>query len=438
MQNDYSIEQHSNKINNPKIKEYFAEVASSYAIGNYRSAIVILWSVVVCDLLFKLQQLAELHADESAKEILKGINGSKENNPQSAQWEYQLLDEISKRTQLIDIQELKSLEYLRTQRNLAAHPVINYESELLCPNQETVRALIRESLEGVLTKPPFFSKKIVTELLKDIKYHSDTILNDLNDNNLKDFLRSKYFDKFTPAVEKKVFKDMWKFVFRLTNDDCTTYRPDNFRVLQFLFERNRSVFIEQIKQDSVYFSTISNDNTSIVYLIRILASSPEIYEFLEDQAKAIVRNTAECDDTAKCFAWFLANDLNSHFAHISEEIDKGFEGLRIDESTFKEFSTVRDTIEWDKGVIKICIVYYGASTNFNLADERFRLFIRPLLSKFVIEDCKKLVKVIKGNNQTYKRGLAQRDHKEIISRITEICPTYDIESLGIPDFDALS
>ena len=38
-----------------KTKEYFKEVYSSYCIGNYRSAVVMLWTVIVCDLLFKLQ-----------------------------------------------------------------------------------------------------------------------------------------------------------------------------------------------------------------------------------------------------------------------------------------------------------------------------------------------------------------------------------------------
>ena len=36
-----------------KTKEYFSEVISNYASGNYRSAVVMLYSVAICDLLFK-------------------------------------------------------------------------------------------------------------------------------------------------------------------------------------------------------------------------------------------------------------------------------------------------------------------------------------------------------------------------------------------------
>ena len=37
-----------------KTREYFKEVLSSYANGNYRSAIVMLYSIAICDILYKL------------------------------------------------------------------------------------------------------------------------------------------------------------------------------------------------------------------------------------------------------------------------------------------------------------------------------------------------------------------------------------------------
>ena len=43
-----------------KTREYFQEVISSYSIGNYRSATVMLYSVAVCDILFKLNELKDM------------------------------------------------------------------------------------------------------------------------------------------------------------------------------------------------------------------------------------------------------------------------------------------------------------------------------------------------------------------------------------------
>ena len=60
-----------------KTKKYFKEVISSYSNGNYRSAIVMLYSVAICDILFKLEELKDMYNDEVAKEILQNIENSK-------------------------------------------------------------------------------------------------------------------------------------------------------------------------------------------------------------------------------------------------------------------------------------------------------------------------------------------------------------------------
>lgn len=41
-------------------RDYFKEVISSYGSGNYRSATVMLYSVVICDILLKLQTSAQI------------------------------------------------------------------------------------------------------------------------------------------------------------------------------------------------------------------------------------------------------------------------------------------------------------------------------------------------------------------------------------------
>ena len=55
MLDEYSIEQRARQIFDARSREYFSEVLSCYTVGNYRSAVVMLWSVVVCDILFKIQ-----------------------------------------------------------------------------------------------------------------------------------------------------------------------------------------------------------------------------------------------------------------------------------------------------------------------------------------------------------------------------------------------
>ena len=60
---DYSLEMAAKKIYDPRSRDFFSEVLSSYNNRNYRSTVVGLWSVVVCDLLFKLEYLKSAYGD---------------------------------------------------------------------------------------------------------------------------------------------------------------------------------------------------------------------------------------------------------------------------------------------------------------------------------------------------------------------------------------
>ena len=47
--NDFSIERATEKIVIPRTRRYFDEVYGCYSAGHYRSAVVMLWSVVITD-----------------------------------------------------------------------------------------------------------------------------------------------------------------------------------------------------------------------------------------------------------------------------------------------------------------------------------------------------------------------------------------------------
>lgn len=65
--NYFSIDDAISNIKNKYTRELFKEVYSSYTIGNYRSAVVMLWSIIVTDLLLKLKDLDNIYDDPKAK-----------------------------------------------------------------------------------------------------------------------------------------------------------------------------------------------------------------------------------------------------------------------------------------------------------------------------------------------------------------------------------
>ena len=51
------------QIQDPRTAEYFSEVLSYYYTGNLRSAVVMLYATVICNLVYKLEDLKNIYSD---------------------------------------------------------------------------------------------------------------------------------------------------------------------------------------------------------------------------------------------------------------------------------------------------------------------------------------------------------------------------------------
>ena len=422
MLDEYSIEQRATQIFDARTKEYFSEVLSCYAAGNYRSSVVMLWSVAVCDLLFKLQNLVDLYGDTKAKDILTDIGKLQQDNERSPIWETKLVESVAEQTQLLDIAERENLLHLQRQRHLAAHPVVNANFQLHRPNRETARALIRNTLDGVLTKAPILSKQIVNELVGDLEQASGILI---DDKRLKAYLESKYYNRFNPEVEKAVFKALWKFAFRLTDEQCEKNRAINYSALRLLFGRNPGQFKTQIEADKDYFSTIATGGAPVVCLIDFLSRVPQLYGLLADHAKAAIQYVVDNDVSSRCLAWFIAPSLSDHAASLYAWI-VGKEPPDIDRKIWDALREISDSSEWDRTLVRLASGYYVASINYDSADKRFNEAVRPLLPMFDLNGCIDLIRGIETNGQTWERRGAYKDHGDLRIRALEIDSSIDL------------
>lgn len=427
MRDEYSIEQRAIQIFDTRTKEYFSEVLSCYTAGSYRSAVVMLWSVAVCDLLFKLQNLVELYGDAKAKAILAEIGKLQEENERSPIWETKLVELVAEQTQLLDISERENLLHLQKQRHLAAHPVVTASFQLHRPNHETARALIRNTLDGLLTKAPILSKKIVSELVEDIERESEILI---DDKRLKAYLESKYFSRFNVEIGKAVFKALWKFVFKNTDERSEKNRAINYRAFRILFLRNPDQFRVLVGAEKDYFSAIASTGDPVVCLIHFLSSEPKLYDFLAEHAKTVIQHVAENSPIAKCLAWFILGDLDAHASMLEVWISKE-RFTKLDHATWEAIFNISDSIEWTKQVVHLANTYYVSSPNYDNADWRFSEVVRPFLKHYDTTDCIELIEGIQGNGQTWERGRAYTDHRELRSRLLELDPTADLASYKV-------
>ena len=256
----FSLESQKGKIYDRRTRKYFDEVYKSYANGCYRSATVMLWSVVVCDIIFKLQELRDLYSDKTSEKILIEIEALQKDDPYSPKWEKELIKKVFERTQLLDTASNHKIILIQEHRHLSAHPVISDEDTLFEPTQEMIRSDIRNSIEVMLSKPPFMSQKILSTFLEDLEKVKDLFPSDIA---LNKYIESKYLRALNKDTLVKIFKGLWKFSFRSEDEKPIENREINIRAMKLIFDKEKHSMVDAIKSEPAYYSNISKDSDAI-------------------------------------------------------------------------------------------------------------------------------------------------------------------------------
>lgn len=299
----------------PKTREYFNEVISNYANGNYRSAVVMLYSVAICDLLFKLQELSDMYNDTVANEILREVEKSRNpgDNKSKSRWEKEFVENIYKRTELLDLESYTNLSHLYDHRNFSAHPALNDRYELISPSRETTIALIRNVLEEILVKPPIFIKRVTDMMLEDLSEKKQLYRDE--PEKLHSYLCRKYFDRMSVSMKKSTFRSLWKLCFCLPDDEeCQRNMGINRKVMEFLFDDTEGL-LDFMKSDSMFAKT-SPDETCVMNLCILLAHHPQIYTVLSEDTKLQITSLTNNNNKAKIISWFLSNNKKEHMRRM--------------------------------------------------------------------------------------------------------------------------
>lgn len=368
---EFILEDQINNVLNKNTKDYLREVISSYNNGNYRAAIVVLYTTVIYDLLQKIVVLKEIYNDKGAEKIINEIMSQQNNNPKRSEWEGDLIENVYKETKLISAVEKEELIHLKNERNYAAHPIVNIDNgnenlELKHIRKETARDLIRKAFEIVFLRDAILAKNIVKDIVCDLNEFYERV----NTDGLEDFLNLKYFRRMSQERKDDLFKSLWKFVFILNDVDCNKNREANYWGLKFLYNENKNHYRNLVKREGVFFfdnlklETLkswneeygTDGNSYILYtfrsqsrimsFIRFLENAPEMYKELNEYARNIVRqsidhmyidedvietpiykslnknsNLFEEQVKLKSKTVFLSDDISNHFTMIFKMIN---------------------------------------------------------------------------------------------------------------------
>lgn len=413
---NFELESLSEKIHFGKTKEYFGEVVTSYQNQCYRSSVVMLWSVIISDLVYKLQNLVDQYGDTTASRILADIKKAQDDDPKSPNWELKLLDDVYNKTDFIDSSEYENLRYLQKQRHLSAHPVLRQNLELYKPNKETVRSLIRNALEGVLIKPPFYTQKVIAEFLEDLD-EAKVATNSFS--KLKRYISSRYLDRLSQDVELVIFKTVWKLTFKLTDDKCKENRQVNLWVIRAITERHSTRIVEEIKGNVEAYSNIAASGEPMGFLMFYLAYNPEVYSCLSEDAKLKIKHAKDSTVLGKLYGWFIDGDLNKHFDFLCTWFASD-EYPTISDQQWEHLLELSDSDEWEERFSKLITVYYCTCRNFDSADRVFVQIVLPYLKYFTKDSTVFMLEKIETNRQVWDRSRAVADHPKLKDRFDKL------------------
>lgn len=383
-------------IYSSKTREYFREVLSSYSNGNYRSAVVMLYSVCICDLFYKLQELKDIYNDVAAKKILEETD--KKRADSSINWEAEFIKMIRDETELMDQQAYLNMLHLRDNRNLSAHPSMDGGYELVSPSRETTIAHITNAVNDILSKPSIFIKSVFGMMINDLEEKKSYLMQDKM--RLKSFLENKYFSRMPLPMKKKVFESLWKFSFFKKDDQhCLDNIEVNREALIILSGRLGDSIPDIIKGFNGQ-CVLAEEDRMKKSLIIYLSHFPTAYSALPDDTKDSLNHYISANKSIKYISWFLSSDIPKHlngllestcdFHTMPREFADDFENSMIDNG-------------YKKDLLDFYVEYYGKSPSYDDADERFAYSIRPHLSDFDAEQFKVLIKKSDENSQLYNR-----------------------------------
>lgn len=415
--NNASIDHLRSLIQDHRTKEYFDEVLSCYYSGNYRSAVVMLYATVMCDLVYKLNELESIYNDSGATAILNTIKGMQTSAPTSADWENKLPELCRDAKKIIGIPEYNNIDALHKLRHLCAHPVLTGNQELFRPNTETMLSHLLNMLEGILTKAAFQTDKLFDMFLDDLD-SSKAIL--VDDAKLKSYVLAKYLNRMNSAeTEFAFFKSLWKLVFKLDDTKCQENREINFRAILLLVERHKEFFAEKIAKQKAYFSK----NIELViderlyYVIKLFNFYPRFFEELEDPFKLSMSALINTKQDLKAISVFKEQNPIDHIFREKAELL----------TTALYLSDCLRNIAGDSVALDYNIQYYGDASSYDSGDMRFSNFIAPYIDDFSKGQLAEIVKVTNNNSQLHARRKAKEDNTRIYNRLCQIDPTFNFK-----------
>ncbi|HFU3706323.1 TPA: hypothetical protein ACGO7G_001978, partial [Streptococcus suis] len=247
-------------ISNEVSRKQLIEVVDNYERGYYRSAIVVLYTTILYEILKQLENLRDFYNNKSAEEIIEKIENQKNNNPKSPSWEGMLIDELKSRN-FITSNDYKDLEEIQRFRNYGAHPIIEVETgkiEILLRDvqEEEVKLALVNSLRIVFFNHLGLGSKYAKEI---VDYAKDYISNNGYGKEFDNQFIDVYLSRTNKATYKNIFKILYKEAFVADGAIDDKQREYLINILRVVYNFNPEYCCEAITDNSYNLLSVLPD-----------------------------------------------------------------------------------------------------------------------------------------------------------------------------------
>lgn len=390
---NFSIDESVQLIKNSYTQDLFKEVHSSYVIGNYRSAVVMLWSVVVTDLLLKLKDLDSIYNDKTAQKILKKIEEQLDKNKTSSAWEYDLVEDFFKEFNFFGTPELEQFRHLQKMRHVCAHPVINEENLLYKPTKAKVYSLIEISMQSVFLRDALISSKAIEHVLKELN-RIRSIINGKKERQL--YFKNKLLPLMSDNVLKKFIEKLWVFSFLKKDEMFLLNLEINTHILSFLADEKKDIFISFLKNEIKNIAKVPEDEAYLDYYVGFWATHKFLLKYMDENFKNIIVSLVE----SPAYKHYEFLKYSSMYDFISSFTKGKFDHVYLDYMWLYESECEEEMIREKYNIF--CIdVMLEISSSFE-RDYFFREKILNSINKFNLADLKYLLKGMNDNKLIFQ------------------------------------
>lgn len=418
------------QIENLEIRSYFCEVISCYENKNYRAAILVLYTVILYDLTFKLEELRDEYEDSNAKQLLEEIHTKIKSSDDKSSWENLLLKKLyeSKDFEIIDDNLWSTIQAIKLKRNLSAHPSFDKEQQIYQPTRELTLGFIKEIYETLLTKSAHFMSRGLDRVFESFEqkksyFNIRNFYEDSKENNYEyNYFNNRFYSRMSKELKKKFFKSLWVLTFEKNNEELENNFINLFVLIKVL-EQDELLFKDFIegKLKSDKAKDIIDLNIPVNKLILFLNFYPDYYKCMQpDVQDRIAEKFKEINHYL--VLWFTKQSLPEYVEMImSDENIKDLD--RIEVSQIKLFNHIckeKGIIEvFNTFILKILEKFVPDWLGYDDANRIMTNFILPYLNDFEEKNYFEYAEIRNSNNQIFGRDRDKNDNNILVIKMKE-------------------